>query len=53
MTLTPKITYRTNGDKSFTVRIEYTPELVYVHTNFKLRVLQDLVKSRYGPRTYP
>jgi hypothetical protein len=50
--ITPKITWKTNGDKSFTVRIEYTPEKVYVHTNKKREVLEQIVKDRYGPKTF-
>lgn len=48
----PKITWRTNGDGSFTVRIEYGPDKVYVHTNKNRKVLQDLVAKRYAPRNW-
>lgn len=52
MTLTPKITWRTNGDGSFTIRVEYAPDKVYVHTNKVRKVLEQLIKDRYGPRNY-
>lgn len=50
--ITPKITWKTNGDKSYTVRIEYAPDKVYVHTNKDHRALEKLVKERYGPRKF-
>lgn len=50
--ITPKVQWRTNGDGSYTVRIEYTPEKVYVHTNKNLKLLQKLVADRYGPKTF-
>jgi hypothetical protein len=50
--ITPNIKWRTNGDGSYTVRIEYTPDKVYVHTNKNLGVLKKLVADRYGPKTF-
>ena len=50
--ITPKITWRQLGDKSWTVRIEYDADHVYVHTNKKRDVLEKIVKDRYGPRSF-
>ena len=50
--ITPNITWRVNGDKSHTVRVEYTPEKVFVHTNKQRSVLEKIVKDRYGPATF-
>lgn len=50
--ITPKITWRTNGDGSTTVRIEYRPDKVYVHSNKKREALEKIVKDRYGPKTF-
>lgn len=48
----PKITWRINGDKSYTVRIEYSPEKVFVHTNKNKTVLQKIVNDRYKPAKF-
>lgn len=50
--VTPKITWRTNGDKSYTVRIDYGNDRVYVHTNKNRSALEAIVKDRYGPRHF-
>lgn len=50
--ITPKVSWKENGDKSYTVRVEYRPDKVYVHTNKKREVLQAIVKDRYGPKTF-
>lgn len=50
--ITPSIKWRTNGDGSYTVRIEYTPDKVFVHTNKNLKALQQLVAERYGPKKF-
>lgn len=43
-----KITYRENGDKSWTVRIETPEGKIYVHTNKKRSELEKIVKARYN-----
>ena len=50
--IVPKITWRTNGDKSYTVRIEYTPDKVFVHSNKNPEVLKKLIADRYGPKVF-
>lgn len=50
--VTPEVKWRTNGDKSYTVRIDYGNDRVFVHTNKNLKVLQDLVKERYGTKKF-
>ncbi len=48
----PSITFRTNGDNSFTMKVDYGNGKVYVHTNKKLKALQDLITARYGARNF-
>ena len=50
--ITPSVKWKTNGDGSHTVRIEYTPEKVFVHTSKNLDALRKLVKDKYGPKTF-
>jgi hypothetical protein len=51
-TITPTIKWKTNGDNSYTVRIEYTPDKIYVHTNKNAAVLKKLIADRYGPKNF-
>jgi hypothetical protein len=48
--ITPSVKYKQNGDKSWNVVVEYTPERRYVHTNAKREALEKIVKDRYRPR---
>lgn len=48
----PTIKWKKNGDNSYTIRIEYTPDKVYVHTNKNPDVLKKLIVDRYGPKTF-
>ena len=52
----PKVTYKVNGDDSFTVRIVMPNGRIIVHTNKNRRILEKLVKDRYlnnhSKRTY-
>lgn len=48
----PEIKYRQNGDKSWTVRVDYGNGKVYTHTNKKREPLEKLVKEKYGPRKF-
>lgn len=50
--ITPNIKWRQNGDNSYTIRIEYAPDKVYVHTNKNPEVLKKLIADRYGPKTF-
>jgi hypothetical protein len=50
--ITPTIKWRTNGDGSSTIRVQYTPDKVYIHTNKNPEVLQKLIADRYGPKTF-
>lgn len=50
--VTPKITWKTNGDGSFTLRVDYGNDRVYVHTNKNRKVLEQMIKDRYGPRKF-
>lgn len=44
----PEIKWRTNGDGSFTVRVDYGNDRVFVHTNKNRKVLEQIVKDRYS-----
>ena len=48
----PEVKYRQNGDKSWTVRVDYGNGKVYTHTNKRRQALVDLVKEKYGPRKF-
>ena len=50
--VTPEVKYRQSGDGSWTVRVDYGNDRVYVHTNKKRDALEKIVKDRYGPRTF-
>ena len=50
--LDPIIKWKQNGDKSWTVRIQYGDDKVYVHTNKKRDALEKIVKERYGKKTF-
>lgn len=42
------IKYRVNGDGSHSVRIEYSPEKVVVHSNKKKEALEKIVRERHS-----
>lgn len=48
--VTPEVKWKTNGDGSYTVRVDYGNDRVFVHTNKKREVLEKILKDRYGPR---
>ena len=50
--ITPTTKWKTNGDGSYTIRVEYAPDKVYVHTNKNPEVLKKLIADRYGPRKF-
>lgn len=50
--VTPEIKWKTNGDGSFTIRVDYGNDRVYVHTNKDRKVLERMIKDRYGPRKF-
>jgi hypothetical protein len=50
--ITPSVKYRQLGDGAWLVRIEYTPEHIFIHSNKKRQVLEKIVKDRYGPAKF-
>jgi len=50
--ITPKVTWRVNGDKSHTLRVDYGNDKVYVHSNKDKRVLEKMLRDRYGPAEF-
>lgn len=50
--VTPEVKWKTNGDGSFTIRVDYGNDRVYVHTNKDRKVLERMIKDRYGPRKF-